>query len=128
MTQTSPIYHSDVIVTADNYQLGQAIKLYHRQTGIDPAQKFFPHYLMVANLTIGDDFYVPTHYITAHNNHAGMHILSLTLADIKKEQFTNLPRFIAGGQASEEDLPQPPNERPEPQTKELETAPLPPNW
>jgi len=128
MTAAFPIYESDAVVTADNYKLGQAVKLYHRQTDIDPEKELFPHYLMVANLEIGDEFYVPTHYLAAHDDAHGIHTLTLTLAEVKREQLTHLPRFIAFGQASEEALPLPPSERPEPEAKKIETTPLPPNW
>jgi len=128
MNAAVPIYESDTVITADNYKLGQAVKLFHRHTDIDPEEELFAHYLMVANLEIGDEFYVPTDYLAAHDDAHGSHTLTLTLAEVKREQLTHLPRFIAFGQASEEALPLPPSERPEPEAKKIETTPLPPNW
>lgn len=129
MNEVSPIYKSDPVLTADHYQLGQAVRLYHRQDEIHPDEELFPDYLMVANLDIGDEFYVPLHYITAYDAPTGTHTLSLTLAEVGHEQLSNMPRFIAFREATDEALPLPPTTRLELEGQQhIKTMPLPPNW
>ena len=129
MTKTFSIHKTDPVLTADNYQLGQAVRLYHRQNEIDPDEELFPHYLMVANLEIGDEYYVPLHYIVAYDEKTGSQTLNMTMEEISKKQLTNIPSFIAFKEAIDEALPMPPPDRPAPEVKQhVKTTPLPPNW
>ncbi len=92
------------VITADQFRLGRIHKIFHRLEAAEPQLKLFASYMMVINLTIGDDFYVPTDYIDETKTGATAVWLTLTKKEVKDEQLTTLPQFIAGKQHREEDL------------------------
>lgn len=93
------------VLTADEYLLGQAHTLYHRQEPAEPELRLFATYLMVVNMTIGDEFYVPTTYIDEARPEAGTAVhLTLTRDDIKDQQLTRTPQFVIDDQFKEEKL------------------------
>lgn len=123
------------VLTADEYQLGQAHTVYHRQEKARPEKGLFGSYLKVVNLTIGDDYYVPLAYIDDEKGIDTAVPLTLTRDDIKTKQLTRLPQFVADNRFTEEKLdkatvtaskgkpmnktmPLPPNLRVNPEEKE----------
>lgn len=92
------------VLTADAYRLGQAHTLYHRQAAAEPEHKLFASYLMVVNMTIGDDYYVPTTYIDETKAGETAVYLTLTRDDIKDQQLTRTPQFIIDNRFKEEKL------------------------
>jgi hypothetical protein len=70
-----------------NTFLGQAHTLYHRQEPAEPELRCLPTYLMVVNMTIGDEFYVPTTYIDEARREEGTAVyLTLSRDDIEEKQ------------------------------------------
>lgn len=92
------------VLSADEYKLGQTHTLYHRQETTEPEDEPFNSYLMVVNMAIGDDYYVPTTYIDDTKNEETAVWLTLTHAEIKELQLTRLPQFVANHQFTEEKL------------------------
>ena len=93
------------VLTVDEYRLGQLHTLYHRDEVAEPQHNLFPSYLMVVNLTIGDDYYVPTTYIDNTRRGETAVWLTLTRADIQNKQLTRTPQFIVDDRFTEEPLP-----------------------
>lgn len=94
------------VITADNYCLGQVHTLYHRLAEPQPELALFANYVMVVNMTIGDDFYVPTTYIDETHEAETAVYLTLTRDDVTDKQLTRIPEFIVDGQFEEEKLPE----------------------
>ncbi|MAT96995.1 MAG: hypothetical protein CL608_07625 [Anaerolineaceae bacterium] len=92
------------VLTADEYKLGQVHTVYHREETAKPESILFSSYLMVVNMTIGDDYYVPTTYIDDTRDGEAAVWLTLTHDDIKEKQLTRLPQFVANDQFTEEKL------------------------
>lgn len=93
------------VLTADEYRLGQLNRLYHRDELAEPQHSLFASYLMVVNMTIGDDFYVPTTYIDETRAGETAVFLTLTLDEIENKQLTRTPQFIIDDRFMEEKLP-----------------------
>jgi hypothetical protein len=64
----------------------------------------FASYLKVVNMTIGDDYYVPTTYLDEARDEGTAVHLTLTRTEIKGKQLTRLPQFIVDDQFTEEKL------------------------
>ena len=92
------------VLTADEYKLGQAHTLYYRQEPAKPERKLFNGYLMVVNMTIGDDYYVPTAYIDETREDDTAVWLTLSHDEIKEKELTRLPQVVVDDQFSEEKL------------------------
>ncbi len=92
------------VLTADAYRLGQAHTLYHRQEPAEPEHRLFATYLMVVNMTIGDDYYVPTAHIDDARQEGTAVYLTLTRDDIQDQQLTRTPQFIVDERFTEEKL------------------------
>lgn len=92
------------VLTTDEYKLGQAHTVYHREEAAKPERSLFSSYLMVVNMTIGDDYYVPTTYIDDTRDGEAAVWLTLTHDEIKEKQLTRLPQFVANDQFREEKL------------------------
>ncbi|MBK8905188.1 MAG: hypothetical protein IPM53_28660 [Anaerolineaceae bacterium] len=92
------------VLTADEYRLGQAHTLYHRQEPAEPEHTLFASYLMVVNMTIGDDYYVPTAYIDEARAEGTAVHLTLTRDDIQNKTLTRTPQFIVDDRYNEEKL------------------------
>ena len=125
LKQNSPI------LTADAYHLGQAHTLYHRQEPAEPELRLFATYLIVGNMTIGDEFYVPTTYIDEAREEGTAVYLTLTHQDIQKQQLTRIPQFIVEERGNEESLPPSDSSAatssPQGEPFEENIVPLPPN-
>jgi hypothetical protein len=120
------------VLTADEYLLGQAHTLYHRQEPAEPELRLFATYLMVVNMTIGDEFYVPTTYIDEARREEGTAVyLTLSRDDIEEKQLTRIPQFIVDDRFEEEGLAPADNSAatipPQGQPIEDNIVPLPPN-
>lgn len=90
--------------TADDKRLGLAKSLYHRETGSDPALKLYPTYLEVESFDYGDDFYVPTDFVSASGQELGRVALSVSLQKVLENTWSRMPDFIAAGKARKEEL------------------------
>lgn len=93
------------VLTADAYRLGQTHSLYHRQEPAQPELRLFATYLMVVNMTIGDEYYVPTAYIDETKAEKTAVYLTLTRQEIQTQQLTRIPQFIVEERCDEEPLP-----------------------
>lgn len=93
------------VLTVDDYRLGQTHTLYHRQEAAQPELKRFASYLMVVNMTMGDDYYIPTAHIDETPPEGTAVHLTLTRDDIQDQQLTRTPQFIIDDQFTEEKLP-----------------------
>ena len=94
------------VMTSDNYRLGQVHTLYHRLAEPQPELALFASYVMVVNIAIGDDFYVPTSYIDETRDAETAVYLTITRDDVTDKQITRIPEFIVEGQFEEEKLPE----------------------
>lgn len=92
------------VLTSDEYKLGQTHTLYHRQLPARPEHDQFASYLMVVNMTIGDEYYVPTTYVDESKSDETAVWLTLTRDDIQEKQLTRLPQFVVDNQFHKERL------------------------
>ena len=98
---------SDEVCTSDGHRLGQAHALYHRTPAAeaaDPDLKFYPTYLYVVSLDIGDDYYVPADFVAVRDPESNRVTLTATMADVMNKTWSRIPNFVARGQAREEVL------------------------
>lgn len=114
------------VITADDYQLGQTHTLYHRQGPAYPERNLYSTYLMVVNMTIGDEYYVPTVFIDETRDDATAVWLTLSRDEINKMQLTRLPQFVADDEFTEEKLGDAAN-APDKGKPYEDVMPLPPN-
>lgn len=93
------LHASATAYAAGGRRLGRVQALYRRmdQSRVDPAKKVFSDYVEIVNLDIGDDFYIPTNYIS-HSDEDGLYF-SKSFEEIKSETLNRKPRFIAHGRS-----------------------------
>lgn len=96
----------DTIYTADEQELGQALRIYVNPdpNDVDPKLKLFGKYLEVSNAHLGDTFYVPTDYIREAGEGDGRVLLTLNMKQVQNELLTREPQFIALGRAEKHEL------------------------
>lgn len=92
------------VVTSDDYLLGTALRIYHRQDEINPDLKLYAAYLDVSSRELGTHFYIPTEFIREYSTANGRLVLSVPLSGVEEEQWSRNPTFIAGHLESIEDL------------------------
>lgn len=95
----------DEIWTADGHKLGRADQLLHRLEGIDPELKLYASYLIVENFDLGDEYYVPTDFISGRDGDSGRLKLSVKHKRVLSETWTRMPDFVARNRYRKENLP-----------------------
>lgn len=79
------------VLTKDNVLLGQTHAYHRRVEQGKPAVSLYPLYLMIVNLTVGDDFYIPTDFIDDEKSTDDKIWLTLTEKEIEVKQYTRMP-------------------------------------
>lgn len=98
------IQFSDQVFTSDEQYLGSARILYHRpENEVNPQLLLYASYLEVENLKYGDNYFVPTDFITQRDAQSRLH-LSATMRQVQERTWTRQPHFVAHGQAKIEKL------------------------
>lgn len=100
------IKKQDEIWTADNRRLGFAMALYYRLNDIDPDLQLYAAYLAVNNFDYGEEFYIPTDFISGKDAQSGRLELSVPLSKVMDRTWFRLPDFIAKKQFQLEKLPE----------------------
>jgi hypothetical protein len=94
----------DQVYTRDRQQLGVAQRLYHRTHDVRPGWKHYASYILVQSFAQGDDFYVPTDFVTGGDAQTGHIVLTVTEKDVETRTWTRLPEFVLHGEANIEEL------------------------
>lgn len=90
--------------TADDHDIGYAIRLHHRQNDVNPGLKLYGSYLELFSILLGGATYIPTDFIRNYDPADKKLVLSVTLKDIAKETWDRMPSFVAHRQATTESL------------------------
>lgn len=93
----------DPVWTSDDQQLGVAECLYHRLADIDPAVGYYAAYLTVENFLLGDDYYIPTDFISGRDTQGRLR-LAVPLQTVLNRTWSRMPDFIAHHQARKTSL------------------------
>ena len=91
--------------TADDQELGNALRLRHRQTDIDPEMKLYESYLEVYSMEIGTRDFVPCDFIASFDPEIPRVTLAVPMQTVMAELWDREPTFIAGRQDLTEELP-----------------------
>ena len=87
------------VTTADGQHLGEAVRLYERQDGANPALKLYAAYLKVRSPELGDQYYVPLEFVAEIDAISGEVNLTLTERQVEAATLSRLPQFVAAGLA-----------------------------
>lgn len=85
------MYRNTNVRTADGKILGKTHAYHLRVNQPEPELGLYPSYLMVVNIHIGDDFYIPTVFIDEEHSTQDEIRLTITEQEIQKKQYTRLP-------------------------------------
>lgn len=99
------IHFHDTIMTADEQVVGKAQRLYHYDGEEFAEVQGFTHFLKVFNFETGDDFYIPTEFISDRNAASSTIKLSIPFREIQTRTLSRKPRSIAYDLATVEELP-----------------------
>jgi hypothetical protein len=94
----------DEVWTTDNHLLGLAYHIQRRTGEVNPDLQFFAAYLIVKNLEIGDDYFVPVNYISHYDPDNGRVQLSVSFRTVMERTWTRLPQFVLAGHNQREEL------------------------
>lgn len=94
----------DQVYTRDRQQLGVAQRLYHRTHDVRPTWEHYATYILVQSYAQGDDFYVPTEFVSGRDPQTGHIALTVTEKDVETKTWTRLPEFVLHGEAGREEL------------------------
>ena len=92
------------VLTSNDYLLGMAIRIHHRQDEIDPDLKLYAAYLEVSSRDLGTHFYIPAEFIQEYEPSRGQLVLSVPLSIVEDEMWSREPTFIAGNLENIEQL------------------------
>ncbi|MCA9979422.1 MAG: hypothetical protein KDD89_01255 [Anaerolineales bacterium] len=94
----------DAVYTADGEHLGNVVRVYTQpdEHEVNPKLKLYKHYMLLANESFGDDYYVPTFFIAQRDDKAKRVELTLKFKQVLHETMARKPQFIALGQATVE--------------------------
>ncbi|WP_420631237.1 hypothetical protein [Candidatus Leptofilum sp.] len=95
----------DTVVTADDVDLGELLRIHHREEDVNPELRLYASYLEVWSIELGGHIYIPTDYIDEHD--AANRIIYITemLSTVQQETWDRAPSFVAGRQSRKEELP-----------------------
>ena len=97
MLRAKKLRRGTAVWTADNRNIGTAIRMYHRQKDVAPNLKLYGSYLQLFSVKLGGATYIPTDFIRDYDLVENKVTLSVTLDDIAIETWNREPLFIAGG-------------------------------
>lgn len=98
------IHKLDEVWTADSQKLGVAHHLYHNLGEVNPDLQLYASYLEVESFDFGDDYYLPTDFITGRDPATGRVHLDVTLKQVMEATWFRRPDCIVRGQARQEEL------------------------
>ncbi|MCB0016138.1 MAG: hypothetical protein KDE09_00035 [Anaerolineales bacterium] len=104
MLRDNKLRQGAAVWTSDGHNIGDAIRLYHRQKDIDPGLKLYGSYLALLSIQFGGATYIPTDFIHSYDPADNKLFLSVTFEDIVTETWNRTPTFIAHGQTTTEAL------------------------
>ena len=104
MLRDKELRRGTAVWTADDQDIGYAIRLHHRQNDVNPDLKLYGSYLELFSIPLGGATYIPTDFIRDYAPADDKLLLSVTLNEIAKESWERIPTFIAHGQATTEAL------------------------
>lgn len=93
----------DPVLTSDDQQLGVAESMYYRLVDIDPAVGYYAAYLVVQNFLLGDDYYIPTDFISGRDSQGRVR-LTVSLKAVLDHTWSRMPDFIAHHQVRQTNL------------------------
>lgn len=91
--------------TADGDLLGEAMHIYHRLEGVNPALKYYAAYLETFSFELGEHYYIPLEFVDGYSGENGRFTLTLSRKKVEDHTWNRLPSFIANGKARKEELP-----------------------
>ena len=83
------------VFTADEVNVGRAIRLHHRTDDINPDMRLYASYLESNSIQMGGSIYIPTEFIDGVDPEANSIWLSVNLSTVKRETWDRIPDFIA---------------------------------
>ena len=96
----------DEVWSADGQKLGVARSLHHRpEEQVDVDARLYPVYLEVESFEMGDDFFIPVHYLEARDSDNEQVIVGLKLKEIMNRTLSRMPDFVAKMEGRVEKLP-----------------------
>ncbi|MAT99520.1 MAG: hypothetical protein CL608_20450 [Anaerolineaceae bacterium] len=104
MLRDKKLRRGTTVWTADGHDIGNSIRLHHRQNDVNPGLKLYASYLELFSILLGGATYIPTDFIRDYDPADNKLLLSVTLKDIAKETWDRTPAFIAHHQATTETL------------------------
>lgn len=107
MQEDVPFKKYDKVVTGDDVTLGELVRIHHRQDEINPELKLYASYLEVWSIGFGGHVYIPTDFIDAYDEAAGIVYLTETKQTVQQESWDRTPSFIAGRKSQRQELPVP---------------------
>lgn len=90
--------------TADDVQVGEAIRFHYRTHGVNPELKLYASYLETNSIKMGGPVFIPTLYIADYDPAADKVILAVSLSTVQKETWDRTPDFIAHRTSEIEEL------------------------
>lgn len=94
------------VVTVDDEELGQALRVVYRPDGdVNADLKLYRGYLVVQSIELGGPTYIPTLFIADYDVVANKVRLSAELETVQEELWNREPDFVARGHATVEELP-----------------------
>lgn len=97
----------DKVATADGIEIGDLLRLHHREEDVNPDLRLYATYLEVWSLSMSGHFYIPMEYVDEHTSQPGQIMLTVPLATVQNETWDRTPSFIAGRLSRREELPLP---------------------
>ncbi len=104
MLRAKKLRRGAAVWTADEHNIGEAIRLHHRQEDVNPDLKFYGSYLELFSIELGGDAYIPTDFIRDYDPAENKLTLAVTLREINKEAWNQTPLFVAHDKATIEPL------------------------
>jgi hypothetical protein len=104
MLRTKKLRRGTAVWTADDHDIGYAIRLHHRQNDVNPDLRLYGSYPELFSILLGGATYIPTDFIRNYDPADNKLGLSVSLKDIVKETWNRTPSFVAHRQATTESL------------------------
>lgn len=83
------------VFTADEVNVGRALRLHHRTYDINPDMRLYASYLESNSIQMGGSIFIPTEFIDSVDPKANAIWLSVDLGTVKRETWDRTPDFIA---------------------------------
>ncbi|MCL4265244.1 MAG: hypothetical protein KJ069_18655 [Anaerolineae bacterium] len=91
--------------TADDVQIGEAVRLHHRTHDVNPELKLYACYLECRSIEMGGSVYIPTDFVADYDPGVQKVTLSVSIRTVQRETWERAPTFIAHYTSRVEELP-----------------------